>query len=179
MEKLILTSRPKRNYQFVQFLLDFFALFMLYLIVMGIIHDINAVFEYNRDVLRANDSLHGNPYPLITWGVIAVMIYAAGIILPFVIRNKTKLNQKQYDMLIYAVLLVRILGFVLIIFMMAIHLDLIMRKPNSLLNAQTLFEVIGCAVLIAVLVRFTQIRIKAAEPKEEEEEIKPREIVED
>jgi len=173
---LKLSSKPKRNYQFMQFILDLFALFILYLIVIGIIDDIYKVFEYNRNVLRANEALHGNPYPLIIWGVIAVAIYIAGIILPFTFKAKTKYTQKQYDMWVYCVLLIRILSFIMLIFIMGIHLDLIMRIPDSVLNTRTLFEIVGCAVLITVLVRFTKIRIRAAEPKQPEE--KPREIVE-
>ena len=176
MEKLKLTSRPKRNYQFLQFILDIFALFMLYLIVRGIVEDIYAVFERNQNVFRANEELHGNPYPLIVWAVVALLVYIAGIVLPFVYKNRTKYTQKQYDIWVYGVLLTRVLVYVLILFVTAIHLDVILRKPDSIFNLQVLYEVVGCAVLIAGIVRFTQIRIRAAEPKTEKE--KPREIVE-
>jgi hypothetical protein len=176
---LKLTSKPKRNYQFVQFLLDLFALLMLYLVIASIIYDIGEILEYNKKYMPASDELHGNPYPLIVWGVFAVLVYIAGIVLPFVYRARTRLTQKQFDMWVYAVLLIRILAYVMLFFIMGVHFDLIMRRPDSVISSQTIFEILGSAVLIIVLVRFTQIRIRAAEPESETAADTPRQIMED
>jgi uncharacterized membrane protein len=151
--------KDKRNYQFVQFLLDVFGVFTLYLVAISVITGISETIEHpvNRQgmVIR-------NPYTFIVWGGVGLIIYLAGIIVPIVFAKRTKLNQKQFDMWVYAVLLVRMLVMFSLFNFMSIHISFIMRNPQVfdpyiLLNA----------VLIAIIIRFTQFRIRKAEPKKE------------
>jgi hypothetical protein len=155
----------------VQFLLDLFALFLLYLIISVTISTIGDVFEFNRQFV-AGDELAANPYPLIVWSVAGLLVFAAGVVMPLVFRHMTKMRQKQYDMWVYAVLLIRILGFMTLFELMGIHLNVIMKQPESLFNLTLLMNL----VLIVFIVRFTKIRIKAAEPAESH---KKRRILED
>jgi uncharacterized membrane protein len=175
---LKLSSKPKRNYQFVQFLLDFFGVCQLFLVAVSIIDSIDKSLEFNRQAVKLHGEQVGqlNPYPLIVWGIVAVLVYAAGIIIPFIFKNKTRYNQKQYDMWVYAMLLIRVLAIVMVTYLVGIHHDFLIRRFGDILSFQTLFRVMGSAILVAVLVRFTKIRIDAAEPKTQE---KKRTIMED
>ena len=162
------SSRPKRNYQFIQFILDLFALFLLYILIAGTVDAVGNILMFNREVLRATDEFNMNPYPLIVWSVLGLLVYVSGFVIPLIYKNKSKLNQRQYDMWVYAVLLIRIVVIVQITCLLGVHKDIIMRVPNSVFNMQTLFEISSGAVLIAILVRFTQIRIRAAATKSKE-----------
>ena len=167
--RIILSDKPKRNYQFVQFLLDFFALLLLYINISVPISEIGFDLAFNANVVvaRGAEEVLRNPYLILIWSAAAVLIFAAGIIMPLVFRRKTKLNQKQYDMWVYAVMLVRILAMIIVFEIMAKHLSYIsLRYPTE---GVVSFKILSSLVLIAILVRFTQIRIKAAEPKKTEE----------
>jgi uncharacterized membrane protein len=127
--------------------------------------------EGNSEVMQWTQR---NPYPLIVWGVGALLVFIAGFVLPFIYKNKTKLRQIQFDMWVYAVYLIRILVLMVLYDLMGKHFNYIhlMMMPENLFS----FQLFGSIVLIAILIRFTQIRIKAAQPKEIE---KKRTIVED
>jgi hypothetical protein len=176
----------RRNYQFVQFLVDLFGLFLLYLVVMAIIDDTFKLLRFNNliratcggerigcecvttGVCELTEAAKANPYPLIVWGVLALLIFVAGIVLPLVYKKRTKLNQKQYDMWVYAVLLIRILLLITVFEFMTIHLKFITRQPDGIFSLNILMN----AVLIAILVRFTQFRIRKAETKKKDGNIK-------
>ena len=66
----------KRNYQFVQFLLDLFGLFLLYPIIMSVVEAIGKLLNDNRIAVERHGPDVGqlNPYPLIIWGVLALLI---------------------------------------------------------------------------------------------------------
>ncbi|MCL1881742.1 MAG: hypothetical protein FWF76_06145 [Oscillospiraceae bacterium] len=154
-------TKTKRNYQFVQFLLDLFGLFMLYLVIMAIIDDIVQIYSFNEQIRITEhaDRITANPYPMIVWGVLALLIYVAGIVLPLIYAKKTELNQRQFDIWVYAVLLIRILAFVSIFELMSIHLSFIMRNPEFRIHALMHF------VLMGIIITFTRIRIRAAATK--------------
>jgi uncharacterized membrane protein len=157
-------TKIRRNYQFVQFLMDLLGLFVLYILITAIIDDIAKIHAVINSYIRAEgaEELIANPYPLIVWGVIGTLIYAAGIVMPLVFKRKTRLNQKQYDMWVYSVLCLRILALILVFNFMGIHFSVIMKSPNFFEPA-----ILMTAILFAIIVRFTQIRIRAAEPKKE------------
>jgi len=103
MENLKLTTKPKRNYQFVQFLLDGFALFQIYLIAACIIDIFHKIHIFNEEVILASyhgveDMLKINPNSVIIWGVLAVIVFLFATILPLVFVRKTKYTQKQFNM---------------------------------------------------------------------------------
>ncbi|MCL2071421.1 MAG: hypothetical protein FWH07_04200 [Oscillospiraceae bacterium] len=156
--------RIKRNYQFVQFLLDFFALFEIYIIAVCII-DIFAAVKFNSGLIRAEggEVIQMYPNPVIIWGILAVIVFLVAFILPFLYCKRTKLNQKQYDMWVYAVYLIRILALLIVFYMLEIHASFIKYNPRSIFD----LGILTSAVLIAIIVRFTQIRIKTAETKKE------------
>jgi uncharacterized membrane protein len=163
----------KRNYQFVQCLLDFFALFVLYLFYAAITDAIEKILSFNRQITAEGAELiHANPYPIIIWGVLAFMVFAAGVALPFIFKNKTKLDQRQFDMWVYGVYLIRVLVLISILEIMGKHLNIIMHARESLFS----FQITASVVLIVFLVKFTQLRIRAAQPKSDD---KPRSIIED
>jgi uncharacterized membrane protein len=156
----------KRNYQFVQFLLDIFGVFLLYLVTIAIVEDIVRILRFNEQIRvegAIGEAAKANPYPLIVWGVLALLIYVAGIVLPLIYVRKTRFSQKQFDMWVYAVLLIRVLALITVFELMAKHIGYIMRAPESLFSLTILMNV----VLIAILVRFTQFRIRKAEPQKE------------
>jgi hypothetical protein len=165
----------KRNYQFIQFLLDGFALFQLYLIAACIADIFKRIRVINEAMVRVpgSEAVKMNPNPVVIWGILSAIIFVGCIILPFVTARKTKMNQKQHDYFIYGVYLIRVLALLIIFYALDIHLSFVTYSPKSLFSIQ----ILATAVLIVIIIRFTQIRIKsAAAPKEEP---KPREIVED
>jgi uncharacterized membrane protein len=172
MEKLKLTTKPKRNYQFVQILLDFFALAQLYLIVACIVDVFEQLQYFNKMAQTINEQFNINPLPIIVWGVLAGLVFTATIITPLIYKNKTKLNQKQFDIWVYAVYLIRVLLLLIIFYLLDTHFNILIKEATNIFSVQILLSV----VLIVIIIRFTQIRIRAAQPKTEE---KTREIVED
>lgn len=156
--------KVRRNYQFMQFLVDLFGGFILYLIVTRVIGEIvYTVPNYNAQFrAQGGEVLKVSAYPLIVWVVVAALIFVAGIVLPLVFAKRTTLTQKQYDMWVYGVLCVRTIAMMAMSNFIVIHLSVIMRDPQYF----DLYILIH-AVLIAIIVRFTQIRIRAAEPKKE------------
>ena len=167
--------KVKRNYQFVQFLLDFFAMFQMYLIAVCIIDAFDKMKIFNEAVIRAagGEVAEANPEPLIIWAVLSLVVFVAALILPFVFAKRTKFNQRQFNMWVYAVYLIRILALLVVFFGLHIHISYITHNPKSLLD----FSVLATIVFAIVIVKFTQIRIRAAEPQKQE--TKKREIVED
>jgi uncharacterized membrane protein len=159
----------RRNYRFVQFLLDLFSLFLVYSHISITVSEI-ALDLANNSLIRAEglELIQVNPYPIIIWAVVAFLIFAAGIVLPFLFKSRTQLTQKQYDMWVYAVSLIRILA-LLIVFEIAVkHLKFISLRYEA--ESLFSFRFLTAGVLIAFLVRFTQVRIKLAAPKETEKE---------
>ncbi|MCL2036146.1 MAG: hypothetical protein FWG83_02010 [Oscillospiraceae bacterium] len=156
---LKLTAKPKRNYQFVQFLLDFLALFLLYVLVSTIVSEIGHDLALNREI-KADESIHVNPYPIIIWAVAGLLIFIAGIVLPFIFRKRTKLNQNQYNIWVYSVLLIRILLIMTLYEFLGKHLSFISlrHEPEGIFS----FSIVATAVVISILVKFTKIRIRAA-----------------
>ena len=164
----------KRNYQFLQFLLDLFSLFMVYLILACVLDVFKLANAINTDMIRASggEAAKVVPTPIVIWGILALVVLACGVILPFWFIKRTKLNQKQFNMWVYAVYLVRILSLLIVFYGLDIHASFIVREPKSVID----FSVITSFVLIAILIKVTQIRIRAAEPKKLQEK---REFVED
>ena len=174
MEKLILTTKPKRNYQFVQFLLDLFSLFLLYLHISVTISSIAAIAEFNRKMIaNGAEFIKINPYPIIIWAAIALLVFITGMILPLIFKTKTKMNQKQFDMWVYAVMLIRLLVLIVLFDFHEKHLEFIVQQSKNLFS----FSVIATIILTVIIIKFTQIRIKAAKPKQQE--TKKRVITED
>jgi hypothetical protein len=163
--------------------MDLLGLFILYIIIRLIFDDVIAILEFNQQIRLGGglaESARANPYPLFVWGGVAVLFYVAGIVLPLaavMIRPSSRLstcfafvsryNQKQYDMWVYAVLCVRVLLMISIFNFMGIHLSFIVRNPE-------IFDpfILMNAILIAIIVRFTQFRIRKAEPKKKSGSIK-------
>ena len=171
----------KRNYQFMQFLLDFFGLFLLYLLIASIGDAFLRTKTFNETAILApgGEAAKADPMPLILWGILAVLAYLAAIVLPLVFkrrinRNRTKpYNQVQYDMWVYGVLLIRLLVLVTLLELCGKHLNYIIHRPETPFS----FQVLANAILIYLLIRFTRLRIKKAAPKKPE--APPRNIVED
>jgi len=161
----------KRNYRPLQVFLDFFALFLLYVFFYSFIRGfIIEVLNYNYYIKAAGaEHLRLNPYPVIVWAVIAVIVCAVSAVLPFVFAKRTKFSQKQYDLWVYAVLLIRIVLLVMLMSLMGEH----MHKIYEPVESNPLSVLIG-AVLIIIIVRITVHRIKLLTPAK-----KRRGIVED
>ena len=146
----------------MQLLLDIFGAFLLYLVTIAVVEDIGRILRFNEQIRVEGElarQIAANPYPLIVWAVIGGLIYLGGIILPLIFAKRTKLNQKQFDIWVYGVLAVRMLALIAVFEFMSLHLSFIMRSPDFRL--QSLMHL----VLIAILVRFTQFRIRKAQPK--------------
>jgi hypothetical protein len=132
-----------------------------------------AVNDFNAKIVADNaEEIRVNPYPVIVWGVLALAVFAAGIVLPFAFRKVTKLSQKQYDLWVFGVLLVRILVLVGLLNLMGEHMHVIHPMAGS--NPLSLLT---NAALTVIAVLFTKYRIKLLEPKKEKKP--PRDILED
>jgi len=159
-------TKLKRNYRFMQFLLDLFGAFQLYLVISAIVDDISRIHNtFNAQIRVANEhaeQILAVPEPLIAWGVIGLLVYLAGIIMPLIYVRKSRLNQKQFDMWVYGALAIRMLVFMIVYNLMTLHLNFIMRAPLDFR-----LELLMHIVLIVIIVRFTQFRIRKAQPKSE------------
>ncbi|MCL2634411.1 MAG: hypothetical protein FWD34_07870 [Oscillospiraceae bacterium] len=164
----------KRNYQIVQFLLDCFSAVQLYLLVRSIIEFIIAVTLFNVTSVKVvgGEVAYAEPYPIITWGILGIIVYLASIILPLIFKIKTKFSQKQFNMWVYAVLLIRIPVLLMLTEITGKHASYILRNPESIFS----FQIIADIFLIIIIIIFTRHRIKAAKPVKKTNK---REIVED
>lgn len=167
----------KRNYRFLQFLMELFALFQLYIMfaciidIFNLTNQINAAFEKHG----GGEIATLNPVPSVIWGVLSVIVFAAAVVLPFLYARKTKLNQKQFDMWVYAVYMLRVVILLILFYMLDIHARFIRHETVELSNIIDI-GILTSVVLAVIIVRFTQIRIKkAAEP----EKVDKREFTED
>ncbi|MDR0223072.1 MAG: hypothetical protein LBI38_06030 [Oscillospiraceae bacterium] len=150
----------KRNYQLLQFLLDCAALFMLYLFAASIIDFFSLTGKLNGYMVAPDaEKIKLNPYPVIVWGAVAFLVFAAGVVAPFAYKKKTKMSQKQYDLWVYAVLTARIPALIVVFDLMGRHANHIMRVRESVFS----FPVLAGAVLIFFIANFAKGRIKLLE----------------
>ncbi|MCL1904194.1 MAG: hypothetical protein FWF94_07240 [Oscillospiraceae bacterium] len=163
----------RRKYSFVQFLLELFSLFQLFLTAVCIIDVFIKAAQANSAFVKAaeGEMLKARFEPVIIWGVLSLIVFVSAIVLPFIFAKKTMMNQRQYNYWVYCVYLIRVLVLLMIFYILEMHVNFLIRTPQSLFN----FGIITTAVLTVIIVKFTQIRIKAAQTKEIKEE---REITE-
>jgi len=162
----------KRHYTPIQIGLDLFSLFLLYVFFYSQIRGFISTVLYFNTSIKADgaEKLQANPYPIIIWAGIALVVCVITFIAPFVFAKKTKLTQKQYDLWVNAVLLIRAAALVVLMNLMAEHMHVICP---SLVKSNPLSVLIG-VVLIIIIVRITKHRIKLLTPEK-----KRRRITED
>jgi len=152
--------RINRNYRPLQVFLDLFAVFLLYVFfysfIRGFFRDVAA---FNAIITASgSEKLRINPYPVVIWAGLAVILCIATFILPFIFVKKTDYSQKQYDIWVYAVQLIRITGLVTLMCIMGEHMH-ILYKPVESNPTSVLMGII----MIIIIVRFTKHRIRLLE----------------
>lgn len=158
----------KRNYRPLQIALDIFALLLAYVFFFSFIRSFfREVADYNGIIRAAGgERLQINPYPVLIWAVLAAVVCAVTAAAPFIFAKKTKLSQKQYDIWVYGVLLIRAVALVVLMNLMCEHMHVIYKPVES--NPTSVL--IG-VVLIIIIVRITKSRIKLLAPPKKQRRI--------
>jgi len=157
---MIFEKKIRRNYRPLQIVLDVFALFLLYLFFYSFIRSFLADVAYFNSKNYATEGRLFNPDPVKIWAVPAVLVFAAPFVLPFVYAKKTALSQKQYDLWVYAVMLIRLDLLVTLMCVMGEHMH-ILCPPAAESNPVSVL--IG-VVLFIIILRIMKRKIDRLEP---------------
>lgn len=157
---------------------DAFSVMILIVIFQCLFTFRDALDQFNKqDILAYNPEVsqeHLRTWlPTIVWGILAVVFVGVSIFFTFKNRKlptKYKINaqnaQKYSDIIITAITCIRIPALLAIFDMLFIHQQRILNSQASLFSLQVILD----AVLIAIIICFSRHRIRAIEPKEEENE---------
>ncbi len=170
--------KVKRNYQLIQMVVDAFSVLILIVIFQCLITFREALEQFNQqDILAYNPEVSSEHLrtwlPTIVWGVLAIVFVGVSIFFTFKNRKlpkKYKINaknaQKYSDIIITAITCIRIPVLLAIFDILYIHQQRILNSQASLFSLQVILD----AVLVAIIICFSRHRIRAIEPKEDENE---------
>ena len=171
------TIKVKRNYQIAQMVLDAVAALITVAIFQCIMSFGKFITTQNQLILSANSSVQG----LVVWQWNLIWLFAAAVVIAvsLVLIYKPRKMPKKYvvteenaqkysDILITAITCVRIPALLAVLELMAMHQSIMTGNTSNIFTLQIPLDIL----LSIIIIRFSQHRLKACQPKSKEIEFK-------